>query len=93
VIEVGRDGKISKFEEKPEKPSSNLFCPPVYFLTSASMGLVPSYLQAQEERDAIGSFIKCLVNKSEVIAIEIDGSRLDLGTLEDYSIAKNMFSD
>ena len=93
VIEIGRDGKITKFEEKPAKPFSNLFCPPAYFLTSPTIGLVSSYLRAQENKDAIGSFIKYLVELSNVIAVEVDGVRLDIGSLGDYSIVKYKFSD
>lgn len=93
VIKLSEDGKITRFVEKPAYPFSNLFCPPAYFLTQASFDQIPEYLDLAKNKDAIGGFIKYLVENSEVYALELDGERLDIGSIEDYSAAQKIFND
>ena len=72
-------------EEKPAEPKSNWCCPPFYFYTKADARLVPAGIAAGCGTDAPGSYIAWLCTQTPVYAMEMPGSRYDIGNLEGYN--------
>ena len=84
IVEVASDDCILGMEEKPAQPKSNWCCPPFYFYTKADARLVPAGIKAGCGTDAPGSYIAWLCTQTPVYAMEMPGSRYDIGNLESY---------
>jgi len=84
IVEVDSDDRILGMEEKPAQPKSNWCCPPFYFYTKADARLVPAGIKAGCGTDAPGSYIAWLCTQTPVYAMEMPGSRYDIGNLESY---------
>ena len=87
VIELGSDGRVLKFHEKPENPPSLWVCPALYFLKPPALLLVDEYLSQPNAQDAPGYFISYLVNREPVHAIRVNSKAMDIGTIESYEEA------
>jgi glucose-1-phosphate thymidylyltransferase len=74
---------VTKMSEKPENPETNWCCPPFYFYKAEDLKIN----KALEEGcgfDAPGSYVSWLCTKTTVNAMEMPGSRYDIGNLESY---------
>ena len=90
VLELDGDRVIS-MEEKPEKPKTQWCCPPFYYYTRKDAKLIGEALADGCGYDAPGSFISWLCRKSPVYAMEMPGSRYDVGNLESYTKIRNEY--
>ena len=84
VLTIEGEDKVVKMQEKPEVPESNWCCPPFYFYTKEDAKLVKAGIENGCGKDAPGSFIAWLCARSPVHAMEMPGSRYDIGNLESY---------
>lgn len=84
VLTIDGVDKVIKMQEKPEVPESNWCCPPFYFYTKDDAKLVKEGIENGCGTDAPGSFIAWLCSRSPVHAMEMPGSRYDIGNLESY---------
>ena len=84
VVQIDDQDKILNMEEKPAEPKSNWCCPPFYYYTKQDAKLVEKGIKAGCGTDAPGSFIAWLCTESVVHAMEMPGSRYDIGNLESY---------
>lgn len=84
VVQVDANDLILGMEEKPEEPKSHWCCPPFYFYTKADARLVQRGIDAGCGTDAPGSYIAWLSTVTPVHAMEMPGSRYDIGNLESY---------
>lgn len=84
VVEIDETDRILSMEEKPAAPKSHWCCPPFYFYTRADAALVKEGIAAGCGTDAPGSFMAWLCTKTPVYAMEMPGSRYDIGNLESY---------
>ncbi len=84
VVCVDEKDKITGMEEKPFAPKSNWACPPFYYYTKEDARLVKKGIEAGCGTDAPGSYIAWLCKESDVHAMEMPGSRYDIGNLESY---------
>jgi glucose-1-phosphate thymidylyltransferase len=84
VAELAEDGRIIGFEEKPERPRSNLRVPPFYVYTAEAMGLVAEFMADGNNPDAPGHFLAWLVQRSPVYAEYAAEGTYDIGTLDSY---------
>ena len=78
---------VTKMSEKPENPETNWCCPPFYFYKAEDLKIN----KALEEGcgfDAPGSYVSWLCTKTTVNAMEMPGSRYDIGNLESYEQVK-----
>lgn len=78
---------VTKMAEKPENPETNWCCPPFYFYKAEDLKIN----KALEEGcgfDAPGSYVSWLCTKTTVNAMEMPGSRYDIGNLESYEQVK-----
>ena len=84
VVCVDENDKIIAMEEKPCNPKSNWACPPFYYYTKEDTRLVKKGIEAGCGTDAPGSYIAWLCDETDVHAMEMPGSRYDIGNLESY---------
>ena len=84
VVQVDGDDRILSMEEKPANPKSHWCCPPFYYYTKADAALVQKGIDCGCGTDAPGSFMAWLCGQTQVFAMEMPGSRYDIGNLESY---------
>ncbi len=84
VLEIGEDDRILSMVEKPAEPRSHWCCPPFYYFTKADARRVEEGIASGCGVDAPGSFIAWLSSVSPVYAMEMPGSRYDIGDLKSY---------
>ena len=85
VVQVDESDLILSMEEKPAEPKSNWCCPPFYYYTKEDARLVEKGIEAGCGTDAPGSYIAWLCTETKVYAMEMPGSRYDIGNLESYN--------
>jgi glucose-1-phosphate thymidylyltransferase len=91
VIEADETGRVISFEEKPEKPKSNLAVPPFYLYRRDTLPLFETYLAQGQNPDAPGNFIPWLLGRRPVMAFLFQGRRYDIGTRETYEVLRKTF--
>ena len=91
VVEIDENDKILGMEEKPEKPKSNWCCPPFYYYTKVDSHLIEKGIASGCGTDAPGSYIAWLCTQTPVHAMEMPGSRYDIGNLESYEEVKKNY--
>ncbi len=84
VAEVGEDGRVVSFEEKPQEPRGDLRVPPFYVYTAEAMDAVGRFIDEGNNPDAPGHFLAWLVDRQPVYALRRDEGTYDIGTLESY---------
>lgn len=84
VVEIDENDRILSMEEKPAEPKSHWCCPPFYFYTKEDARLVKVGVERGCGVDAPGSYIAWLAGEVPVHAMEMPGSRYDIGNLESY---------
>ncbi len=84
VVEIDENDLILGMEEKPAEPRSHWCCPPFYFYTKDDARLVKVGIERGCGVDAPGSYIAWLAGEVSVHAMEMPGSRYDIGNLESY---------
>ena len=84
IVETDAEDRVLSMEEKPAQPRSHWCCPPFYYYTKADARLVARGIEAGCGTDAPGSYIARLCTQTSVHAMEMPGSRYDIGNLESY---------
>lgn len=84
VVEIDKNDRILSMEEKPAQPKSNWCCPPFYYYTREDARLVDKGIASGCGTDAPGSYIAWLCTQVPAHAMEMPGSRYDIGNLESY---------
>lgn len=88
VVTADENDKVLRMDEKPAAPATHWCCPPFYYYTKADAGLVQKGIDRGCGTDAPGSFIAWLCGQTTVHAMEMPGSRYDIGNLESYEKVK-----
>ena len=91
VVEIDGNDRILSMEEKPAQPRSNWCCPPFYYYTKEDARLVEKGIASGCGTDAPGSYIAWLCTQVPVHAMEMPGSRYDIGNLETYEKAQTEY--
>lgn len=91
VLSVDEDDLVKEMEEKPSLPKSHWCCPPFYFYTKEDSHRIPEAIKEGCGVDAPGSFIAWLCKKTTVHAMEMPGSRYDIGNLESYELVQKTY--
>lgn len=84
VVTIDDSDLVLDMTEKPEQPASHWCCPPFYFYTREDAKLVEQGIAAGCGTDAPGSYVAWLCKQTKVHAMEMPGSRYDIGNLESY---------
>ena len=90
VLELEND-RVIGMEEKPAAPKTQWCCPPFYFYAADDAKKLGDAIKDGCGVDAPGSFIAWLCGKSPVYAMEMPGSRYDVGNLESYTKIRNEY--
>ena len=88
MAEVDQEGRITRFIEKPEKPTSTLVGIGVYMLPERSFKRINEYLEEGNNPDSPGFFIQWLCSREPVYGYILEGHWWDIGTPEAYYEAK-----
>ena len=88
VVTIDGNDKVLGMTEKSPTPATNWCCPPFYYYTKEDARLVEAGINEGCGTDAPGSFIAWLCTKTAVHAMEMPGSRYDIGNLESYEKVK-----
>ena len=90
VLEL-EDDLVVNMEEKPSEPKSNWCCPPFYFYKKEDVSDIEGAIKDGCGTDAPGSYVAWLCKKTKVNAMEMPGSRYDIGNLESYEKVKKEY--
>ena len=91
VVAMDPKGKVTSFEEKPEKPKSSLIAMCCYYLPTESLPFVGEYLKETQKADKAGDYIRWLVQRKSVYGFKFDGRWYDIGSVESYKEAQEKF--
>jgi len=91
VLQIDENDRVELMEEKPADPKSNWCCPPFYYYTKADAKLVQKGIDSGCGTDAPGSYIAWLCMQTIVHAMEMPGSRYDIGNLESYERVRSEY--
>ena len=93
VVTTDENDKVLRMTEKSPTPETNWCCPPFYYYTKEDARLVETGIAEGCGTDAPGSYIAWLCGKTDVHAMEMPGSRYDIGNLESYEKVKAEYKD
>lgn len=92
VVTVDEEDKILRMTEKSPNPETHWACPAFYYYTREDAALVAKGIQAGCGTDAPGSYLAWLCIQTPVYAMEMPGSRYDIGNLETYEKAQTEYT-
>jgi glucose-1-phosphate thymidylyltransferase len=92
VVEV-KNNRIVGFEEKPEKPKTNLISSAIYFFPKDHVKLVKKVGKVADPKSNIGHLIIDLIKTENVYTFVSKGKFFDIGVLEDYKKANEVFRE
>lgn len=81
VVELASDGRVLSFEEKPQRPRSDLAAAGVFILSAELWDMMPAH--GDLARDV-------LQNAKSLAGVLLDGTVLDIGTHEAYERANRV---
>ena len=84
VAELGADGRLLGFEEKPQHPRGRFRVPPFYVYTAEAMDALETFLAEGHDPDAPGHYLSWWSARGPVYALRRDEGTYDIGTLESY---------
>lgn len=84
VVTIDENDCVTEMTEKSPTPATHWCCPPFYYYAKADARLIPQAIEDGCGIDAPGSYIAWLCKKAPVHAMEMPGSRYDIGNLESY---------
>ena len=88
VVTIDENEKVLEMAEKPAVPETHWCCPPFYYYAKEDARLVQKGIDNGCGTDAPGSYIAWLCRQTTVHAMEMPGSRYDIGNLESYEKVK-----
>lgn len=88
VVTIDDSDKVLNMTEKSPNPATHWCCPPFYYYTRNDAKLVQQGIDSGCGTDAPGSYIAWLCTQTAVHAMEMPGSRYDIGNLESYEKVK-----
>lgn len=91
VVQLGEDGRIQTFDEKPAQPKSSLIAMCSYYLPKESLSLINTYIEQTQQTDKAGDYICWLVEKGDVCGFQFKGAWYDIGSLEALEEAQKKF--
>lgn len=83
-LDFTKDGKVTRFQEKPKTPFSSFFGVPYYFVKKGDLALVRNL--PKNLWDNCGQIAKIISDKSSLYAYRCDEEYLHMTTLDDYKL-------
>ena len=91
VVTMDESDRILRMTEKSPNPETHWACPAFYYYTREDAALVKKGIEAGCGTDAPGSYLAWLCTQTPVYAMEMPGSRYDIGNLETYEKAQTEY--
>ena len=91
VLTVDENDLVVRMTEKSPEPETHWCCPPFYYYAKEDVGKVKEAIEEGCGTDAPGSFIAWLCSRSKVYAMQMPGSRYDIGNLESYENVRKIY--
>ena len=91
VVTLDENQKVLEMTEKSQTPATNWCVPAFYYYTAADAARIPEGIEAGCGVDAPGSYVAWLCKLSPIHAMEMPGSRYDIGNLESYTKIKEEY--
>lgn len=85
VAEIDSFNRVIGFEEKPEKPKTNIIIHAIYLYKKETLPLFNQYLDEGNNKDSPGNFPSWLYTKKPVYCHIATGDCIDIGTLDMYN--------
>lgn len=92
IASIDGSGRVTDFEEKPEKPKSNLVSTAIYAFPKSDVKLIHEYLANKNNPDSPGYFISWLYRKNPVHGFVFRNKWFDIGSFETYREADQFMS-
>ncbi len=92
VVDIGEDGTLRGFEEKPAEPKSSKIGIALYFYPKTVVRMVAQYLAEGNNPDQPGRFVQWLYPRVAVRTWEVPGVWFDVGSKETLEEASRLFS-
>ena len=93
VIAVDDDMRVLLMQEKPQEPVSHWAVPPFYIYKQSDLPLICDCLAHGCGYDAPGNLAHYLAETTVLHAWPMPGHRFDIGSLDSYEEAKEMFKE
>ena len=91
VVTLDENQKVLAMAEKPQEPQSHWCCPAFYYYTAQDAARLAEGIADGCHTDAPGSYVSWLCQKSTIHAMEMPGSRYDIGNLESYETVQKEY--
>ena len=93
VIAVDDDMRVLLMQEKPQEPVSHWAVPPFYIYKQSDLPLIRDCLAHGCGYDAPGNLAHYLAETTVLHAWPMPGHRFDIGSIDSYEEAKEMFKE
>lgn len=93
VITIDDTSKVISMEEKPQEPKSNYAVPPFYYYVEKDLEKISECIKEGCKTDAPGNLVGLLCQKTTIYAYEMQGKRYDIGDIDSYNKACEIFSN
>ena len=91
VVLLDEDFRVLEMEEKPQNPKSHWAVPPFYVYMKHDLDLIKNSVSNGCGKDAPGNLAHYMVDNSVMHAWPMSAGRYDIGSLDSYEAAKQMF--
>jgi glucose-1-phosphate thymidylyltransferase len=88
VVVRDATSRVTSFAEKSKQPPSREVALCVYYFPAEMTGKIQAFIDAGENTDAPGYFLKWLAERGEVYGIMMPGAWYDIGSLESYQLVQ-----
>jgi glucose-1-phosphate thymidylyltransferase len=92
VIELDEDDRVTRLEEKPERPRSTLAGIALYFYPRSGLRYVREYLEDGNNPDQPGRLVQWLYPRTAVYGWRVPGRWFDVGSKETLAEADGAFT-
>ncbi len=91
VVSIDQEGRIVRFEEKPEKPRSSLISTAIYIFSREDVDEVNRCIEESHNPDNAGDFIRYLSEKKPTYGYVFRETWFDIGDKEQYRTANRHY--
>ena len=84
VVTLDENQRVLQMTEKSQTPATNWCVPAFYYYTAEDAARISEGIASGCHTDAPGSYVAWLCTRSVIHAMEMPGSRYDIGNLESY---------
>lgn len=91
VVTLDGQERVLEMTEKSPTPATNWCVPAFYYYTAADAARIPEGIASGCHTDAPGSYVAWLCSRSPIHAMEMPGSRYDIGNLESYEQVQKIY--